>query len=86
VPYLTLMNETAPQRQHSLRELFNGLRYVIRCGIAWIAKLSSESSEPAECCYATPLHELAYWTSNESRCNRQLANILAQTRNTWLGE
>jgi hypothetical protein len=27
VSYLTLMTETAPQRQHSLRELFNGLRY-----------------------------------------------------------
>ena len=36
-PYLTLINETAPQRQHSLRELFNGLRYVIRYGIAWRA-------------------------------------------------
>jgi transposase len=37
VPYLTLMTEAAPQRQHSLRELFNGLRYVIRYGIAWRA-------------------------------------------------
>ena len=37
VPYLTLMTESAPQRQHSLRELFNGLRYVIRYGIAWRA-------------------------------------------------
>lgn len=36
-PYLTLMTEAAPQRQHSLRELFNGLRYVIRYGIAWRA-------------------------------------------------
>ena len=36
-PYLALINETAPQRQHSLRELFNGLRYVIRYGIAWRA-------------------------------------------------
>jgi transposase len=25
-PYLTLMNETVPKRQHSPRELFNGLR------------------------------------------------------------
>ncbi len=32
-PYLTLMSEDAPQRQHALRELFNGLRYVIRYGI-----------------------------------------------------
>ncbi len=36
-PYLTLINETTPQRQHSVRELFNGLRYVIRYGIAWRA-------------------------------------------------
>lgn len=37
VPYLTLMREDAAQREHSLRELFNGLRYVIRYGIAWRA-------------------------------------------------
>jgi hypothetical protein len=30
VPYLTLMTEAAPQRDHALRELFNALRYVIR--------------------------------------------------------
>lgn len=36
-PYLTLMVEDAPQRQHALRELFNALRYVIRYGIAWRA-------------------------------------------------
>jgi transposase len=36
-PYLTLMDEGAPQRRHSLRELFNGLRYVLRRGIAWCA-------------------------------------------------
>jgi hypothetical protein len=29
-------------------------------------------------------HIIAYWTSDESHCNRQLANILAQTRNPWL--
>jgi transposase len=34
VPYLTVMCEKAPQREHPLRELFNGLRYVIRYGIA----------------------------------------------------
>ena len=37
VPYLTLMTEAAPQRDHSLRELFNALRYLIRYGIAWRA-------------------------------------------------
>ncbi len=34
-PYLTLMREDAPQREHSLREVFNGLRYVVRAGEAW---------------------------------------------------
>ena len=37
VPYLTLMTEAAPQRDHSLRDLFNALRYVIRYGIVWRA-------------------------------------------------
>ena len=34
VPYLTLMTQAPPQREHSLRELFNALRYVIRYGNA----------------------------------------------------
>jgi transposase len=34
-PYLTLMNEDAPQREHSLREVFNGLRWIVRAGAAW---------------------------------------------------
>ena len=29
-PYLTLMKEDAPQREYSLRELFNGLRWFVR--------------------------------------------------------
>lgn len=37
VSNLTLMKEEAPQRERSLRELFNALRYVIRYGIAWRA-------------------------------------------------
>ncbi len=34
-PYLTLMTEEAPQRKHSLREVFNGLRWMLRAGSAW---------------------------------------------------
>src|SRR5512137_3177075 len=34
-PYLTLMREDAPQRDHSLREVFNGLRYIVRTGTQW---------------------------------------------------
>jgi len=35
VPYLTLMNEAAPQREYPLRELFNGLRWLVRAGCPW---------------------------------------------------
>ena len=34
-PYLTLMTEDAPQREHSLREVFNGLRILVRAGAPW---------------------------------------------------
>ena len=34
-PYLTLMREDAPQRDYELREVFNGLRYIIRSGATW---------------------------------------------------
>jgi transposase len=34
-PYLTLITEDAPQREHSLREVFNGLRWMVRAGAAW---------------------------------------------------
>jgi len=34
-PYLTLMREDAPQREHSLREVFNGLRWMVRTAAPW---------------------------------------------------
>ena len=34
-PYLTLMSEEAPQRDYSLREVFNGLRWFVRAGCPW---------------------------------------------------
>jgi transposase len=34
-PYLTLMTEEAPQRLYSLREVFNGLRWLVRAGAPW---------------------------------------------------
>ena len=33
--YLTLMVPEAPQRKHDLREVFNGLRYIVRSGASW---------------------------------------------------
>jgi transposase len=34
-PYLTLMREDAPQRDYELREVYNGLRWLVRAGAAW---------------------------------------------------
>ena len=34
-PYLTLMCEEAPQRDYSLREVFNALRWLVRTGSPW---------------------------------------------------
>lgn len=34
-PYLTLITEDAPQRDHDLREVFNGLRWIVRTGSPW---------------------------------------------------
>lgn len=31
-PYLTLMDQHAPQREHDLREVFNALRWLVRAG------------------------------------------------------
>ena len=34
-PYLTLCREDAPQRQHSLRHVYNAVRWVVRAGAPW---------------------------------------------------
>ena len=34
-PYLTLMKENAPQREHPLRDVFNAVRYLVRVGCPW---------------------------------------------------
>jgi transposase len=34
-PYLSLLREDAGQREHPLREVFNGLRYIIKTGAPW---------------------------------------------------
>src|SRR5258707_11866843 len=34
-PYLCLMRLDAPQRDHDLRQVFNGVRYLVRTGAPW---------------------------------------------------
>jgi transposase len=35
LPYLTLMRSDAPQRQYSLRDVFDAVRYVVKTGCQW---------------------------------------------------
>lgn len=35
VPYLTLLPLDSSQRKHDLREVFNGLRFIVRTGLQW---------------------------------------------------
>ena len=48
-PYLTLMDEAAPQRRHDLREVFNGLRFIVRGGLQW--RLMPHDLPPWEAVY-----------------------------------
>ena len=34
-PYLSLLPQTAAQRRHELREVFNAVRYIVRTGAPW---------------------------------------------------
>jgi Putative transposase of IS4/5 family (DUF4096) len=34
-PYLTLLPEDSRQRRHSLREVFNAMRWMVRAGAPW---------------------------------------------------
>jgi transposase len=34
-PYLALVREDAPQLHYDLREVFDGLRWIVRTGSAW---------------------------------------------------
>jgi transposase len=34
-PYLSLLPQTAAQRPHELREVFNAVRYIVRTGAPW---------------------------------------------------
>ena len=34
-PYLTLMREDAPQRDHALRDVFDALRWLVKTGAGW---------------------------------------------------
>jgi transposase len=55
-PYLTLMTEDAPQRIHNLREVFNGLRWIVRAGAPW--RMMPNDLPPWEAVYQQTLRWL----------------------------
>jgi len=48
-PYLTLMDEGAPQRKYELREMFNALRWMVRAGAPW--RIAPNNFPPWEMVY-----------------------------------
>ena len=44
-PYLTLLPEESGQRSHSLREAFNGLRYIVNTGDSRTPRSTPDSGE-----------------------------------------
>ena len=55
-PYLTLMTEDAPQRIHNLRDVFNGLRWIVRAGAPW--RMMPNDLPPWEAVYQQTLRWL----------------------------
>jgi transposase len=51
-PYLALVREDAPQRTHDLREVFNGLRWIVRSGAPW--RMLPHDFPPWEAVYQQP--------------------------------
>jgi transposase len=56
--YLTLMSEDAPQQDYLLREVFNGLRYIVRGGISW--RMMPNPGKPGPPCY-TVYQQTQHW-------------------------
>src|SRR5260221_11451307 len=61
------MSEAAPQREHSLREVFNGLRYLVRAGAGW--RMLPHDLPPWGAVYQQTQH----WLKAGVRALRQLA-------------
>jgi transposase len=68
LPYLCLMREDAPQREHPLRELFNALRYLVKTGCGW--RLLPHDFPP----WAAVYQQARRWLDNG--CFEQIAHDL----------
>jgi len=57
-PYLTLMKEEAPQREHDLREVFNAVRWIVRTGSPWEAVYQQSQRWIAAGVFEAIVHDL----------------------------
>lgn len=57
-PYLTFLPEEAGQREQSLREVFNGLRYIIKTGAPWAALYQQAQRWLNAGCFEELAHDL----------------------------
>lgn len=78
-PYLTLMTEDAPQRVYSLREIFNGMRYIARAGAAW--RMMPNDLPPWEAVYQQTQRWLKAGVFEDMVSDLRLILRLAQGRN-----
>jgi transposase len=77
VAYLTLMKEDAPQREHALREIFNGLRWLARTGSPW--RLMPHDLPP----WHAVFQQTRRWV--KARCFETMAEDLRVSLRTLLG-
>src|SRR5215212_6796917 len=89
-PYLALVREDAPQRNHDLREVFNGLRWIVRTGSAWryyATRLTAVGSRlPADEEVDTLGHLLALHVTPANEQEREHVGKLAETVQEATGE
>src|SRR5689334_20806008 len=61
-PYLTLMRADVPQRDYSLREVFNGLRWLARAGASWHLTPANEQDRTQVAPLAAQVQEVTGYT------------------------
>jgi transposase len=77
VPYLLLCREDSAQREHDLREVFNGIRYVARSGCPW--RLLPHDLPP----WAAVYQQMRRWI--EARCFEALVADVQSVVRLWAG-
>jgi transposase len=90
-PYFSLLPEDAGQRTYSLREVFNGLRWIVRAGAPWRMKPNdlprlqgglptNESARLAAGCFAALVDDLRLLLREAQGRKRQPSAVIFDSR------